>query len=458
MIQRDTIVATATPPGRGGIAVLRLSGPDVPRIAAALLGTLPAPRHATYKAFRDADGAPIDFGIALYFPAPGSFTGEPVLELHGHGSPVLQELLIERTLQLGARRARPGEFSERAFLNDKLDLAQAEAVADVIAAGTRAGAQAALRSLQGAFSRAVDEAEEALIDLRVFVEAAIDFPEEEIDFLSSEEVAQRLALVQQRLQAVIATARQGSLLRDGQVLVIAGRPNAGKSTLMNRLAGYDAAIVTPIAGTTRDVLRETLDLDGMPVTLIDTAGLRNEPADEVEREGIRRALAEIERADRVLFVIDAAEDPEGRAYEQQRESLPRGVPVTLVFNKADQARLAGKASGGRGKARRENPKEPRLYVSALTGEGMDALRAHIKDAAGYAEAGAGTVSARARHLEALHRAHDYAERARALLASRQAELAAEELRMAQQTLGEITGEFTSDDLLGQIFGTFCIGK
>jgi tRNA modification GTPase len=366
---------------------------------------------------------------------------------------VLQELLIERVLQLGARRARPGEFSERAYLNDKLDLAQAEAVADLIDAGSRAAAQAALRSLQGEFSRAVAEARAALIELRVFVEAAIDFPEEEIDFLSSDEVAQRLALVNDRLEAVTRSARQGSLLRDGQTLVIAGPPNAGKSTLMNRLAGFEAAIVTPIAGTTRDVLREKLDLDGLPVTLIDTAGLRQDSTDPVEREGIRRALGEIARADRVLFVIDASADPVGAGFAAARAALPAGVPVTLVFNKCDLAHDAAAPDDVGG----ESPL-PRLPVSALTGEGIDALRAHVKAAAGYTDAGAGSVSARARHLDALRRAREHTERARVLLERRAGELAAEELRLAQQALGEITGEFTSDDLLGEIFGSFCIGK
>lgn len=446
MTQRDTIVATATPAGRGGIAVLRLSGPDVPRIAQAMLGVVPEPRQAVYAQFRDARGEPIDFGLALYFPAPRSFTGEAVLELHGHGSPVLQEALIERAVQLGARRARPGEFSERAFLENKLDLAQAEAVADVIAAGSRAAAQAALRSLRGEFSASVDAAEEALIELRVYIEAAIDFPEEEIDFLASDEVADRLANVMDKLQDTAYLARRGSILSHGITVVIAGRPNAGKSTLMNRLAGYDAAIVTAEPGTTRDVLREELDLDGMPVRLIDTAGLRRATDDPVEREGIRRAREEMHRADRVLFVIDAIDDPDGASYHEERDSLPPGVPVTLVFNKVDAVEPGTLEDG------------PFPAISALTGAGIDELRQHLKETAGYTEAGLGTVSARGRHLEAVDRAYDFVERARAQLARRNGELAAEELRQAQQALGEITGEFTSDDLLGQIFGSFCIGK
>lgn len=453
MNARETIVATATPPGRGGIAVLRISGPEVPRIATALIGSVPEPRRATYATFRDARGEAIDFGIALYFPAPHSFTGEPVLELHGHGSPVLQELLTGRVLQLGARRARPGEFSERAFLEDKLDLAQAEAIADVIQAGSAAAARAALRSLKGEFSARVDAAEEALIDLRVFIEAAIDFPEEEIDFLSSEELAERLALVHERLDIVQRAAREGAVLRAGLTVVIAGRPNAGKSTLLNRLAGFEAAIVTDQPGTTRDVLREQLDLDGLPVTVLDTAGLRAGSGDAIEREGMRRAMQEMARADRVLFVIDGVDDPEGRAYAEEAPRLPAGVPVTLLVNKIDALPAGRRVCTGADLAAM-----PRLQVSALTGEGLDLLRAHLKEVAGVGEGAADAVSARARHLDALARARDYVERARAQLARRDGELAAEELRMAQQALGEITGEFTTDDLLGEIFGSFCIGK
>ncbi len=353
-------------------------------------------------------------------------------------------------LQLGARRARPGEFSERAFLEDKLDLAQAEAIADLIAAGSRAAAQAALRSLRGEFSARVDDAEAALIDLRVYVEAAIDFPEEEIDFLASEEVAQRLARVNESIASVTRLAREGSLLSEGMTVVIAGRPNAGKSTLMNRLAGYDAAIVTDVPGTTRDVLRENIQIDGLPVTLLDTAGLRTVAADAVEREGMRRALDEIRRADRILFVVDAGTDPQARSLEEQRANLPEGMPVTLVFNKIDRLDAAARASLAAG--------PDRVLLSASTGEGVGALREHLKRSVGYTDAGAGAVSARARHLDALIRAHDFAERARSQLARRNGELAAEELRQAQQAIGEITGEFTPDDLLGQIFGSFCIGK
>jgi len=464
VIDRDTIVASATPPGRGGIGVVRISGPLVPGIARELLGRLPEPRSARLAGFRDDGGSVIDFGLALYFPAPQSFTGEAVLELQGHGGPVIQELVIQRVLALGARRARPGEFSERAFLNDKLDLTQAEAIADLIDAGSNAAARAALRSLQGEFSTLVHAVAQALTELRVYVEAAIDFPEEEIDFLSTAELAARLALVAQRFDAVERSARQGRLLSEGMLLVIAGRPNAGKSTLLNRLAGVDAAIVTPLPGTTRDLLRERIQLDGLPVQLVDTAGLRapDATADVVEKEGMRRARAELQRADRLLFVIDGAADPLGVAYDEERASLPAGLPVTLVFNKRDIAnhapqlmtpRLTAPLNAGDAVG-----SPPRLWIAASTGEGVDALREHLKSAMGYVDDGAGAVSARARHLDALLRARAAFDRAVQLLARRQGELVAEELRQAQQALGEITGEVSSDDLLGEIFGSFCIGK
>jgi tRNA modification GTPase len=447
-IARDTIVACATPPGRGGVGVVRLSGPQVSQLAAALLGELPPARHAALRQFRDATGELIDVGIVLYFQAPHSFTGEDVLELQGHGGPVVQEALIERAVQLGARRARPGEFSERAYLNDKLDLAQAEAIADLIDAGSRAAARAALRSLQGEFSDLVHAVTQALIELRVYVEAAIDFPEEEIDFLSTAELQARLLRVRERLEHTERSAKQGRLLTQGMHVVIAGRPNAGKSTLLNRLAGYDAAIVTPIAGTTRDVLRERIQIDGMPLHLIDTAGLRADSPDAIEQEGMRRARAEMQRADRVLFIIDGAADPQGRAFDAERATLPADVPVTLVINKCDLARPQISIEGS----------ADRLWISASTGEGIDALREHLKHLMGYREDGAGAVSARARHLDALARTRAAFDRAVALLARKQGELVAEELRQAQQALAEITGEFSSDDLLGAVFGSFCIGK
>lgn len=450
MSRTETIVAAATAPGRGGIGIVRLSGPRTPEIAAVLLGELPLPRRATFRRFLDAAQQPIDAGMALFFPAPHSYTGEHVLELQGHGGPVILEALVARAVELGARRARAGEFTERAFLNGKLDLTQAEAIADLIDAGSRDAARAAMRSLQGEFSEMVHGLTDALIELRTFVEAAIDFPEEEIDFLADREVEERLRVVREHFAAVQRSAEQGRLLREGMTVVIAGRPNAGKSSLLNRLAGYEAAIVTAVPGTTRDVLRERIHIEGMPLHVLDTAGLRSD-ADPVEAEGIRRARLEIGRADRVLFVIDAASDPDARAWIAERGDLPEGVPVTLVFNKCDLAPgipLADTLSG-----------PPRIAISALSGAGLDTLRQHLKACMGYQSPDAGTVSARRRHLEALERARQHAEAAARELAERRAgELVAEELRCAQQALGEITGEFSSEDLLGRIFGSFCIGK
>jgi tRNA modification GTPase len=449
-MESDTIVAQATPAGRGGIGIVRLSGPKTPEIATALLGSLPTPRVATFGRFLDARQEPIDAGLALYFPAPQSYTGEHVLELQGHGGPIVQEELIVRVLELGARRALPGEFTQRAFLNDKLDLAQAEAIGDLVDAGSREAARAAMRSLQGEFSIMVTGVTEALIGLRTYVEAAIDFPEEEVDFLADRALAQHLEDVRDQFDAVEASARQGRLLREGMTVVIAGPPNAGKSSLLNRLAGYDAAIVTPVPGTTRDVLRERIHLDGMPLHVLDTAGLRT-ALDVVEQEGIRRAQAEMQRADRVLFVIDAVEDPAGSAFQAERQRLPDDVPVTLVFNKCDLAvgvPVADTASG-----------PPRITLSALSGEGIDTLRAHLKSCMDYHGLEGGTVSARARHLEALARARTHVDEAmRQLRETRAGELVAEELRAAQQALAEITGEFTTEDLLGRIFTGFCIGK
>ena len=439
---RDTIAAIATPVGRGGIGVLRCSGPAVPSLAQALLGELPTPRHARFSRFRDVDGQPIDHGIALYFPAPHSFTGEHVLELHGHGGPVTQALLLERLLQLGVRHARPGEFSERAFLEGKLDLAQAEAVADLIAAGSEQAARAAMRSLEGAFSGAVHELAAALLALRTYVEAAIDFPDEDVDFLASPEVAARVADIDGRFQDLRTSARQGRLLRDGLHVVIAGRPNAGKSSLLNALAGHPAAIVTDIPGTTRDLLREYLHIDGLPIHLVDTAGLR-ESADPIEAEGIRRAQVEIGRADLILYVVDASGRPTSSKVAEEVAALPEGVAVMQVWNKCDLE---------------PSPAGVGLPVSAITGEGMAALKAAIHRLAGYDTAG-GSYSARQRHLDALARSQGHVDEARQLLRSATAfELVAEELRLAHRALGEITGVVTSDDLLGEIFASFCIGK
>lgn len=429
--------------------MVRVSGPAVAAIAVALLDGLPKPRQAVLRRFRAADGSILDEGIALFFQAPHSFTGEDVLELQGHGGPAIMDLLLARVLELGARLARPGEFSERAFLNDKLDLAQAEAIADLIASDTAAAARAALRSLQGEFSRQVHGLVEGLIDLRMYVEAAIDFPEEEIDFLADGVIAKRLRDLREQLCGLQEIAGQGRLLRDGMTVVIAGRPNAGKSSLLNQLAGRETAIVTAVPGTTRDVLREHISIDGMPLHVIDTAGLRISD-DPVEREGIRRAWAEIEAADRILLVVD---DRWGLTADEGvlREQLPENTPVTVLFNKIDLS--------GRPLVVQDGAWGTEIRLSAKTGAGLDLLREHLKTCMGYHGGGEGVFMARRRHLEALERAAASLERAAEQLEIfRAGELVAEELREAQNTLAEITGEFTSEDLLSRIFGSFCIGK
>jgi tRNA modification GTPase len=445
----DTIAAISTAPGRGGIGIVRLSGSGCTSIAQALIGELPPARHAALRSFLDADGEPLDEGLALYFPAPNSLTGEDVLELHAHGGPVVLDLLLRRALDLGARLAEPGEFTQRAFLNGKLDLAQAEAVADLIESGSAQAARAALRSLQGEFSAHVHELTEALLQLRMWVEAAIDFPEEEIDFLADRALGERMDDIRRRFTELGEAARQGALLRDGITLVIAGRPNAGKSSLLNRLAGYDAAIVTAIPGTTRDVLRERIEIDGLPLHILDTAGLR-ESRDEVEAEGIRRAHVEIERADRVLFVVDASDSAAVEAIDTDLAALPTSAPRTVVMNKVDRVGVEARADTG---------DRDIVWLSAADGSGLDLLRAHLKDCVGFHPAGTGALSARARHLDALRRARAHVEEAHRLLVERHAgELVAQELTDAQRALGEITGEISSDDLLGRIFGSFCIGK
>ena len=445
----ETIAAIATAPGRGGIGIVRVSGPDCATIATALLGHLPATREAQLHRFRDAGGAAIDAGIALYFPAPHSYTGEDVLELQGHGGPVVMELLLGRVLELGARMADPGEFTQRAFLNDKIDLTQAEAVADLIDSGSAQAARAALRSLQGEFSAQVHDLAEAVLELRMWVEAAIDFPEEEVDFLGDRALAARMDFIRGRFAELGETARQGALLRDGLTLVIAGRPNAGKSSLLNRLAGYEAAIVTPVPGTTRDVLRERIEIDGLPLHVLDTAGLR-ESADEVEAEGIRRAHRELERADRVLFVVDASDASAVARVETDLAALPSNAPRTVVYNKIDRLGASPRVVEG-------DPAQ--VHLSALTDAGLELLRQHLKDCVGFHPAGASVLSARTRHLDALRRARAHVEAAHRLLVERHAgELVAQELTDAQKQLGEITGQVTIDDLLGRIFGSFCIGK
>ena len=449
----DTIAAIATPPGQGGVGIVRLSGPLAADIGKQLSGIDLRPRHAHYGPFT-TDGQVLDQGLSLFFPGPHSFTGEDVVELHGHGGPVVMDLLLKACLQAGARLARPGEFSERAFLNDKLDLAQAEAIADLIEASSEQAARNAVQSLQGVFSRRVKELTDALIALRIYVEAAIDFPEEEIDFLADGHVLQQLQQVRERLTQVQREAGQGALLRDGMNVVIAGRPNAGKSSLLNALAGKDSAIVTEIAGTTRDILREHIHIDGMPLHVIDTAGLRDTD-DVVEKIGVERAMAAIATADRILLVVDASQ-PEAsnpdQLWPEFLQHYPDPAKTTLIFNKAD---LSGQAIG----MQTDSNGRVSLHLSAREGQGIDMLREHLKACVGFEQTAESLFSARRRHLEALQQASDYLDHGHQQLTLQGAgELLAEDLRMAQQALGEITGEFSADDLLGRIFSSFCIGK
>lgn len=441
---RATIVSPATPPGIGGVAIVRISGPMVAGIGKAMLGSLPSPRQASFRIFRDATGERIDEGIALYFPGPASFTGEDVLELQGHGGPLLVAMLVAAAVELGARQAEPGEFSRRAFLNGKIDLAQAEAIADLVSAGSAQAARAALRSLDGEFSALVHALVESLTTTRLHVEAAIDFPEEEVDFLSDSALETRLDDCAAQFASLRAGAGRGRLLRDGYQVVLVGPPNAGKSSLMNRLSGEDTAIVTEIAGTTRDVLRETLNIDGLIVELVDTAGLRENP-ERIEEEGIRRAREALAKADACLWVQDST-DPAA----QPAETVPARAALTIVRNKIDlTSEPAGLRSGD----------PPVVAVSARTGAGIDDLRAHLKATAGIGDLGEGAYTARQRHLDAIARADAHFASGRTALVERKAgELLAEELRQAQEALAEITGEFTPDDLLGRIFSEFCIGK
>lgn len=449
----DTIAAIATATGRGGVGIIRVSGPKSRSIAQTLLGECPAPRYAQFGTFKQRDNTVLDEGIALFFPNPHSFTGEDVLELQGHGGPVILDLLLKEVLQLGARLARPGEFSERAFLNDKMDLTQAEAIADLIDASTEQAARNALQSLQGAFSKRIQDLLDKLIHLRMYVEAAIDFPEEEIDFLSDGKVGRDLNGIADAINRVFKEARQGALVRDGMKVVIAGRPNAGKSSLLNALSGRDSAIVTDIAGTTRDVLREHIHIDGMPLHIIDTAGLRESP-DAVEQIGIARAWNEIEQADRILLLVDSQATGIQSPHEIWPEfvaKLPDASRITLVRNKID---LTGESSGVI-----ENTTTPTLNISAAHAQGIDALKDHLKALMGWSDTGESGFTARRRHLDALERAANFVAQGQAQLHGWAAgELLAEDLRHAQLALSEITGEFTSDDLLGKIFSSFCIGK
>ncbi|MDF4005176.1 tRNA uridine-5-carboxymethylaminomethyl(34) synthesis GTPase MnmE [Luteibacter sp. PPL552] len=438
----DTIAAIATGAGAAGVGAVRVSGPLAPVIATTLLGRSPRARHAHFAAFREADGELIDRGLLLHFPGPASYTGEHVVELQGHGSAVLLDALLRRCIELGARLARPGEFTERAFLNGKLDLAQAEAVADLVAATSRAGARAALRSMDGVFSAKVGELLAELVELRVHIEAAIDFPDEEIDFLADPIIADKLTALRTHLDDLLVETRRGVRLNDGIAVAIVGRPNAGKSSLLNALAGQERAIVTDIAGTTRDVLREAIHIDGVALELADTAGLR-ESDDVVEREGIRRARAQLERCDVAVLVTDAAHAQADQAFF---EGTPDHASRLTVVNKID---VDGTRAYQEGDV---------LGLSVRTGEGLDALRARLKELA-TAGAGEGAFSARRRHVVALEQVRDHLEQtAGALRDTRAGELAAEELRHAQHALGDITGVYSADDLLGAIFGSFCIGK
>lgn len=446
----DTIAAIATPAGRGGVGVIRISGPECLAIAGQLLNNkILKPRYAHFSHFYNSSNdqlEALDSGLAIYFPGPNSFTGEDVLELQGHGGPVILNLLLKEIFRLGARQARPGEFSERAFLNDKIDLAQAEAIADLIDSASEQAAKNAVRSLEGEFSRRVHALVEQLIHLRIYVEAAIDFPEEEVDFLSDATVIQGLEQLDRDLNNLLASARQGALLREGMTVAIAGKPNAGKSSLLNALAGRESAIVTDIAGTTRDILRETILIDGMPLHVIDTAGLRDSE-DKVEQEGIRRAWQVIDDADRILLVVDSTQvdsaDDLLTQFANHRDKL------TVIYNKADLSGLnVGLHDNGHA-----------LQLSAKVGEGIDLLRQHLKDCMGYHGGSDSQFTARQRHIDALLDAKRHFELGREqLTVYRAGELLAEELRLSQNALSTITGEFTADDLLGKIFSSFCIGK
>lgn len=445
-IHTDTITAQATPPGRGGVAIVRVSGPLVKDITQHLLGCELAPRQATYLPFRDINNELIDQGVALFFPNPHSFTGEDVLELQGHGGPVVVDMLVQRILTLGARLARPGEFSERAFLNGKMDLTQAEAIADLISASSTQAVRSAMRSLQGEFSKDIHSLNEKIIYLRMYVEAAIDFTDEEIDFLADDTISSSLAAIGDELNAIQHKAKQGSFLREGITAVIAGAPNVGKSSLLNCLSGKDIAIVTDIPGTTRDVLRDHILIDGMPMHIIDTAGLR-QSEDIVEQEGIRRAYQEIEQADIVLYVSDASVAHVPLLTLQDEVTRP----LIFIRNKIDLTQELPSC--------KTEYDRTVISISAKSGMGIDLLKQKIKDCVGFNHGGDGVYLARRRHLDALAKAEAHVQLAlHQLQQARAGELAADDLRLAQRALNEITGEFTADDLLGRIFSSFCVGK
>ena len=447
-VKVDTIAALATPPGRGGIGIVRVSGPLAQHVAQVLLGHRPKPRYAEYGPFLDQDGKVLDQGIALYFPAPHSFTGEDVLELQGHGGPVVMDMLLNTVVLQGVRLARPGEFSERAFLNDKLDLIQAEAIADLIDAGSEQAARTALRSLQGAFSSAIDALVAEVTRLRVYVEASMDFPEEEIDFLSEGRVRQQIQAQQDQLAAIMRQAQQGSLMREGINVVLVGQPNVGKSSLLNALARREAAIVTAVPGTTRDIIREEISLDGLPLHILDTAGLRDS-GDIVEQEGIRRTWQAAQQADLLLLLVD---DRQGFGETEQAilEKAGERLHVVVLYNKCD---ISGRTTG----LVSESP-YPVIAISAKQGEGLSELAQTIRRLVGMQATSEGSFMARRRHLSALQRAADHLQHAGEQAQQQQGELVAEELKQVQHHLGEITGQVSSDDLLGEIFSSFCIGK
>ena len=443
---QDTIAAIATASGAGGIGIVRISGPAASAIAASILGTCPAPRHAAYLPFKLENDEPIDRGIAIFYPTPHSYTGEDVLELQAHGGTALMQLLLARCISLGARQAEPGEFTRRAYLNEKIDLAQAEAVADVINAATVEAAKSAARSLSGEFSQTINTLLNRLIDLRMFVEACLDFPEEEIDFITQGRVAEKLDAITDALSVVFAKAKQGSLLREGINVVLVGQPNVGKSSLMNALAGEEIAIVTAIAGTTRDTIKNAIQINGIPLHVIDTAGLR-ETDDEVEKFGIARTWASLQTANIALLLVDAAHGIT-EAEKSILTRLPQEIAKIWVHNKIDVSRETPKIV--------EIAQETHIHLSAKTGEGLELLKSQLLKLAGYRASGEGVFMARARHLEALQLVNVHLHEARVQLSS--SELIAEELRLAQEALSSITGEFTPDDLLGEIFSKFCIGK
>ena len=455
VLHADTIVAVATPAGKGGISIVRLSGCAVSTIAHNLIGTCPKPRFATYVDFKDSDDSVIDRGIVLFFAAPNSYSGEDVLELHGHGSPIVMRMLVRRCLQLGARLARPGEFSERAFLNGRIDLTQAEAVADLIESSTESAAHSALKSLQGGFSKKVNELTDAVTRLRIFVEAAIDFPDEEIDFLAQHNIVEQLEQMSMLFDTLIESAEQGRLMRDGLKVVLTGLPNAGKSSLLNALCGEERAIVSTIPGTTRDVLDQVIDIDGLPIEIIDTAGIR-ETSNEIEAEGVRRALQVQRQADLIILVIDDANTDDIQATSLLKPLLDAHPTVLLVRNKID---LTDRVPCSSTSIEEDDIVKNTACLSALSGEGLSALREKIKQIAGFCQTDDSAFLARERHINALQRAYDHLRCGLQQQAHYHAgELLADDLNACQKALGEITGAVASDDLLGMIFSSFCIGK